>query len=540
MRYHVHFETLGCRLNQIESESAARFFSDSGFSVDLENMSASAVPAERTVLCVVNTCTVTTKAEQKARRVIRLLLKKYPAAAVVVTGCYAQVEPDEISAMDERIAVLPGMKKSRLADIPPILSSFIHERPKSNCAKYDAEYNFDACGFVHHLSEKLFSVSGGGVLSPPRKQPLKPAVFKAVPTAQIPASAKNTSFIGFSEDPFRLSTDTFLAHSRSSIKIQDGCNCSCTYCRIRIARGNSVSLDAESVLSRVQALQRAGQSEVVITSVNIAQYASEYGGRKIGFTDLLQILLDKTDGIAFRLSSLYPEVVDEKFCALASDDRIRPHFHLSVQSGSDKILKAMNRPYRIEQVYKAVELLKAAKKDPFLACDIIAGFPGETDEDFDKTLELCRKANFTWIHVFPFSPRPGTKAYSMKPKVAQSVTGKRVSEIFSLACKNKTDYILAMKGKALTAVAEKAFKADHGEVKNAGEKRPQGGRFKNTSCFSALTENFLHCIVDCGDCGEKTVPRPGTSVKIKIVSPLEDEIRAGKEEEARAKLVRVF
>ena len=537
MRYHVHFETLGCRLNQIESESAARFFSDSGFSVDLENISASAVPAERTVLCVVNTCTVTTKAEQKARRVIRLLLKKYPAAAVVVTGCYAQVEPDEILAMDERIAVLPGMKKSRLADIPPILNSFINERPKSNRLDYD----FDACGFVHHLSEKLFSVSVGGVvLSPLRKASLKRALFKAIPVAQNPPSVKNSSFIGFSEDPFRLSTDTFLAHSRSSIKIQDGCNCSCTYCRIRIARGNSVSLDAESVLSRVQALQTAGQSEVVITSVNIAQYASEYCGHKIDFTDLLQILLDKTDGIAFRLSSLYPEVVNEKFCALASDDRIRPHFHLSVQSGSDKILKAMKRPYGIEQVYKAVELLKAAKKDPFLACDIIAGFPGETDEDFWETLELCRKANFTWIHVFPFSPRPGTKAYSMKPKVAESVTGKRVSEIFSLACKNKIDYILAMKGKALTAVAEKAFKASCGEVKNADETERQFGRRESTTCFSALTENFLHCIVDCGGCGEKTVPRPGTSVKIKIVSPLEDEIKAGKEEEARARLVRIF
>ena len=206
----------------------------------------------------------------------------------------------------------------------------------------------------------------------------------------------SSSVPGIISSPFRLSTDTFLNHSRSSLKIQDGCNCVCTYCRIRLARGKSVSLDAKEVIERVQALEKAGQSEVVITTVNISQYSSEYDGKKVRFADLLELILENSEKIGIRISSLYPEIVDEKLARLFENPRICPYFHISVQSGSDSVLAKMKRPYKIEAVYRATELLRRAKGNPFIACDIIflsaallSSMPSRSAQDLEQRLSKC-------------------------------------------------------------------------------------------------------------------------------------------------------
>ena len=211
----IRFETTGCRLNQIESESAAKKFTDSGFEVLLEPLTAKSPADESTVLCVINTCAVTQKAEQKDRRIIRLVLEKCPNAAVVVTGCYAQLSPEFILGMSSRIACLPGQIKSRLSFIPALL------------IKKGSDFNAES--FAKELNSTLFLRNDG-------KQ-------------------------GISENAFALSTDSFLAHSRSSIKIQDGCNNRCSYCTINAARGHSVSLDVQTVIDRVVQLENAGQAE---------------------------------------------------------------------------------------------------------------------------------------------------------------------------------------------------------------------------------------------------------------------------------------
>lgn len=480
MNLKIHFETLGCRLNQIESESAARFFSDAGFFVQMESVNAQNAEDRNVIICVVNTCTVTTKAEQKARRVIRLLLKKFPLATVIVTGCYAQVEPAEIEKIDNRIAVLKGMNKARLSEVPEVLKNFLGGNKVFDESKYSP------VDFTKLLRNSVF-------VQPERVQ---------------------------AENPFKLSTDTFLSHSRSSLKIQDGCNCQCTYCRIHIARGKSVSLAADEVIKRVNDLKNAGQKEVVITTVNIGQYRSEYEGKKIDFTDLLEILLEKTSGISFRLSSLYPEIVDERFAQIIKDERVCPHFHISLQSGSDRILHLMKRPYKVDQVYTAIELLKKAKKNPFIACDIIAGFPGETEEDFAETLKLVDWAKFSWIHAFPFSARPGTEAYSMKPKIPESVAGKRVNQLLEIACKNKIEYINELCGHTIRAIAEKSID------------------FEGKKCFRSVTENFLHCVVELSE--GQIIPDSGSRICLKIVKPLEKSIKKGSEEEAFATLLSVY
>ncbi|HQL32473.1 MAG TPA: tRNA (N(6)-L-threonylcarbamoyladenosine(37)-C(2))-methylthiotransferase MtaB [Treponemataceae bacterium] len=451
----IHFETLGCKLNQIETESIADAFSKAGFKPDLgretsgDNQSDSAVylPVGIPILSIINTCTVTGKAEQKARRLIRLLLRKYPASPVLVTGCYAEVEQASIAAIDPRVIVFPGSVKGALAELP----EFLLERETRNPG-----------------------------------EPVK-AILESFCTR-----ARETD--GQTSHTFALATDTFIAHSRASIKIQDGCNNACSYCRIRLARGKSVSIDAAEAIERIRRIEIAGWKEVVLTGVNLSQYRS----RGIDFAGLLARILDKTDSIAIRISSLYPERVNAELAPILTNPRIRPHFHLSVQSGSDRILESMRRPYRAQDVAQAVSILRTVKKNPFLACDIIAGYPGETDEDFEHTLTLCKTAEFAWIHAFPFSPRPGTEAWSMKPHIPERIATERVARLTALAQENRRHYTESWIGKELAAIVEK--KTGNGSI-------------------HILTENYLEAELLLPPGTATPEPHPGSEIRVQLDSP---------------------
>lgn len=443
----IHFETLGCKVNQIESESAARAFADVGFSVDNHNWTAAEPIHSETILCVVNTCTVTGKAEQKARRVIKLMLNLCPNACVLVTGCYAELDSEIIKKIDARIAVLPGQQKDQLAVLP----KWVKQKSNGLAASENA---FTDSMFSTNLINEFINLHKAD----------KPLLFK-------------------------LSTDTFLEHSRASIKIQDGCNNSCAFCRIHLARGKSVSLDADEILHRVQRLEDAGQVEVVLTGVNVSQYKSN----SFNLIKLLDYLLSNTKNISYRLSSLYPQGITDDFCNVLKNPRIRQSFHLSVQSGSDVILEKMGRPYRSAQVLEAVNKLRQVKPNAFVACDIIVGFPGETEEDFLQTVELCKKCNFTWIHVFPFSARPGTVAALMKPKVPSAIADNRVKIITQLALEQKKAYINLQKNNIFAAVIEK----------------------RSTPVTKAVTDNFLH--VRIVKPSKDVLELGGKEVQVKIV-----------------------
>ena len=211
-----------------------------------------------------------------------------------------------------------------------------------------------------------------------------------------------------------------------------------------------------------------------------------------------------TKSVSFRISSLYPERVDDALCKIIQNERIRPHFHLSVQSGSDNILHAMKRPYFAKTVENAVKNIRKIKPNAFIACDIIAGFPGETEKDFELTKELCQKCNFTWIHAFPFSPRPGTEAYKMKNQVPQRIANERVKWLCDEAKKNKKIYIENFIGKEILAIIEK----------------------RRTNPVRAVSENFLHLEL----LGEQNalIALQGKEVRVKILSAktisLNDEI----------------
>lgn len=471
----IRIETLGCRLNQIESESAARFFIDNSFTVSLEGVTASTNEDKNLLVSIINTCTVTTKAEQKARRLIRLHLKKFPEALIVITGCYAQVAKDELEKMDNRICVIGGQIKSRIAEVPLLLKNYVNNS------------KWDVLQFKEILNKEIFS-------KPQEKS-------------------------GFPEDSFKFSTSSFLAHSRASLKIQDGCNNNCSYCAIHIARGKSVSIDVQTAIDRVVELEKSGQDEVVITTVNIGQYKGAYKDGFCNFSQLLKLLLENTSKINFRISSLYPQIVDEEFCSVISDSRVRPHFHISVQSGSDKILELMNRQYKAQAVIDACNNLKKAKKNPFLACDIITGFPGETKEDFTKTMELCENCGFSWIHAFPFSERPGTPACSMKNKVSQSESGERAKRLTDWAIGSKINYLNGFVGKELPAILETV-------------KRPVGVLSANRFVYHAVTENFIHCEI----ISEKNL-EVNKTVNLRIKKVLSDRIMKGGDIEVEAEII---
>ena len=460
----VRIETLGCRLNQIESESAAQLFIESGFNVvfSIDDVD------KDTCLVIINTCAVTQKAEQKARRIFRLVLKKYVNAVVLVTGCYAQLSKNEIEKIDSRIAVLGGQIKSRISKLPELL--------KNNS--------------------------------------LEPAKFALLVKNQICVAPALKP--GFPEDSFKFAASSLQAHSRSSLKIQDGCNNNCAFCTIHIARGHSVSLDVKSALERVLALENQGYDEVVLTTINIAQYKGLFVDEKgveqyYNFSALLKYLLASTKKINFRISSLYPEIVNDDFCKVIMDPRVRPHFHISVQSGSNKILELMNRKYNRDDVIKACHDLRAAKPDCFLACDIITGFPSETDDDFEQTMDLCKACDFTWVHTFPFSPRPGTPAFDMKPKIPQSVSQARAKSLNNWAVQQKTNYIQSFIGKPLTAVIEKE----------------QPATTPAKYVYNCMTENFIHCQVS----SPQPLKESQASV-ITINSVLSENIHKGGEIEA--------
>ena len=430
--------TLGCKLNLLESEAFTDVFMQAGFS--LFNPDTSSFPS----IVLINTCTVTSKADQKARRVIRKALRDYPDSFVFVTGCYAQLNKEEIVKLEEnksgRFFVLKASDKENILALPRYIDS------SKNLREALKIWNED-------LLKKDSKKSGNG-------------------------DASN----------FQFSPEKFSSHTRSFLKIQDGCDNHCTYCRIRLARGPSVSLDSNHVLERLKILEE-NYAEAVLTGVNISQYKDQSCGN---FWELLDFLLAGTSEISLRLSSLAPDKIDECFAKILANKRIRPHFHLSVQSGSKKILEKMGRAYDAQSIKKSVSLLRNIKDDPFLACDIITGFPGETENEFNETLVLCGEIGFAWIHVFPFSKRPATPAWSFLDVVPEKEINKRVQTLTDLAWQGRAGYINRWLGREVDVLVEK---------KNS-----------SASLCRGISENYLKLLIHC----KEKPPLPGSVIRCRL------------------------
>jgi threonylcarbamoyladenosine tRNA methylthiotransferase MtaB len=406
MPLRVSFRTLGCKLNQLETEAVADAFAREGALV----LPFGAEGLEEADLVVVNTCTVTGKADRSARRLVRLALEAGPRAVVVATGCYAQVEAEVLAALGERVLVLPGADKAALLALPRRLAE---------------------AGLTEGLNGR------GDLL----------AFLRGALEADGGADAVDGRF---DYDP-----GGFAFHSRPALKVQDGCDRDCAYCRVRIARGAAASLPAALALDRALSLERAGRAEIVLTGVNLSLYRDG----ELGFPGLLRSLVAGTERAAFRLSSYEPDAVDDAFLEAFTLPRVRPHLHLAVQSGSDSILRSMGRRYSSDDVAAAARALRAVRDDPCISADFIVGFPGETRGDFEATLELARGIGFARVHVFRFSPRPGTRAQSLPDPVPERVADERARALSELGLVSSEAYASRWAEREVRAVLERDLRA---------------------------------------------------------------------------------
>jgi len=401
----VAFHTLGCKVNHYETEAIKEAFVSRGAEIVGEDEAADAY--------IINTCTVTNIADRKSRQFIRRVKKINPDAVVAVTGCYAQVAADEVAAMLEVDLVIGNGRKSEI------------------------------CGLV---SEKLASAQKGTNANAPDASG-RHADIMVIPRDKLT----------FYEDLGKV-TSAGEDRSRAYIKIQDGCDRFCSYCLIPYARGPVRSRPAGEIIEEVKALVEAGFREVVLTGINTALYGTE-AGAECTLSQLLTMLdeMEVPDGHDFRirLSSLEPTVVDkDNVEEIIRHRRLCHHLHLSVQSGSSKILKAMNRHYSSEDYLEIADAIRAY--DPLfgITTDIIVGFPGETEDDFADSLSMVKQARFGRTHVFRYSPRRGTAGAAMKDAVPEKVKKERADVLEALGDKVAKTFIGANLGVMHTILIE--------------------------------------------------------------------------------------
>jgi threonylcarbamoyladenosine tRNA methylthiotransferase MtaB len=331
-------------------------------------------------LYVINTCSVTDHADRKCRKVVQQALKHNPAAFVAIVGCYAQLKPQEIAGIPGVGAVLGAAEKFRLAELLTTL-----ERPAAG--------------------------QPGTVLA----------------------------------SPISAATEFHAAHSlgertRTFLKVQDGCDYSCSFCTIPLARGSSRSGSVASVVARAQELAATGVKEIVLTGVNLGDFGLQGPDRQRqeNFTQLVQALDEFSDIQRFRISSCEPNLLtDEVIRLVAQSRRFMPHFHIPLQSGSDKILGLMRRRYRRQLYADRVALIKEVMPHACIGVDVIVGFPGETEADFLDTYQFLNELPISYLHVFPYSERPDTLAPSLPGRVPERIRSERTTQLRSLSEKKK-------------------------------------------------------------------------------------------------------
>ncbi len=358
----------------------------------LEHGHEPAAPGEIAEAVIVNTCAVTAESGRKSRQTIRRLRDENPGAVVAVCGCYSQLDPESVEKTG--------------ADV--IFGSNDH------------------IGLVAALEKAL----GTGEHSRSIDEPFKRRIFE-----QLPAGA-------------------VAGRTRAMLKIQDGCVNFCSYCIIPYTRGRLRSLPLEAAAEETARIDAEGYREIVLTGIEVASYGVDLPG-KPGLADIIETVADSAPNMRIRLGSLEPTVITEDFCRrLAATGKLCRHFHLSLQSGCDKTLKAMNRKYDTAEFYRAVELLREYFPGCALTADLICGFPGETEEDHAATLEFIRKCGFEDMHIFPYSRRPGTPADKMPGQCENALKSRRTHEAQKIAAELHAEFMRASVGQTLPVLFE--------------------------------------------------------------------------------------
>ncbi|MDY3006973.1 tRNA (N(6)-L-threonylcarbamoyladenosine(37)-C(2))-methylthiotransferase MtaB [Anaerococcus porci] len=390
-----NIKTLGCKVNQYESEAIEEIFKKRGFEKREENAD----------IYVINTCTVTNMSDRKSRQTISRARRENKDAIIAVIGCYSQVKADEVKEIEGVDIILGSRNKEEVVDL---------------CVKF---------------------------------------IEDQIKTENVEDFTKKESI-----EDLEISKQSDM--TRAYIKIQDGCNMYCSYCLIPYARGNIASRDLVSIINEAKRLRDNGYKEIVLTGIHVASYGKDFD-IKISLIDVIEHIA-KIDGIErIRLSSMEPRHITKDFlermkaCKKACD-----HFHLSLQSGSDEILKLMNRKYDTKLYKKKVDLIREVFPNAGITTDIIVGFPNETEKNHEETKEFIKDIKFSKIHLFKYSKRDGTKASTMKNQVNGNVKKRRSKELSEIEKENTKDFLKKQIGKTLSVLFEtktelKGFKSGY-------------------------------------------------------------------------------
>ena len=397
----VAFYTLGCKLNFSETSTIARNFQDEGFErVDFEEFAD---------MYVINTCSVTENADKQFKQIVRKAMKINDKAFVAAVGCYAQLKPEELAAVDGVDLVLGATEKFKITD------------------------------YINDLSKNDFS---------------------EIHSCEI------------AEADFYVGSYSIGDRTRAFLKVQDGCDYKCTYCTIPLARGISRSDALENVLKNAADISQQGIKEIVLTGVNIGDYGKgEFGNKKHEhtFLDLVQAL-DKVNGIErLRISSIEPNLLKNETIDFVSKSRtFVPHFHIPLQSGSNEILAKMKRRYQREVYTERVNKIREVMPDACIGVDVIVGFPSETDENFLETYHFLNEMDISYLHVFTYSERDNTEAASMENVVPINVRNKRSKMLRGLSVKKRRGFYESQIGTSRTVLFESENKEGyiHGFTEN--------------------------------------------------------------------------
>ncbi len=433
-----YVENFGCRATQADGASIERQFEQQGFD-------PAAAPSEAE-LVVLNTCTVTAAADHDARAAIRRIHRQNPNAQIIVTGCYAQRAPEEIAAIPGVTKVIGNSHKHLLAEISTQHSALSTQgRPQTS----------DLGPQQNQESENFVPLS---VLTPDARR-LTPDVW----VSDIFAHTELLAAPVF---------DAANERTRPNLKIQDGCNNRCSFCVIPYVRGKSRSLTTDRILEEVNTLVAAGYQEVVLSGINLGRWGRdltreaqvESGDQRPAtrdrhpkFENLIRLILYQTAVPKLRISSVEPmDWTDDLISLMATSPRIAKHAHVPMQSGSDTVLRRMHRKYRPKHYVDRIMKIRAAMPDAAIGADVMVGFPGETDREFEETRGMVDDLPFTYLHVFTYSARPGTPAASVPHQVHERIARERNRILRELASAKKLAFMQSHLGKTIEAITLKS------------------------------------------------------------------------------------
>ena len=392
-----YIENFGCRATDADAAALRRSLESQGW--------RRAAGQEAAELVVLNTCTVTAAADSQAREAVRKIHRVNPAARIIVTGCYAQRAPEEITALPGVFAVVGNSRQREIPEIAQRRSSNGNFVPLSALARAD----------------RAAAIITGDVS----------ALDWVEPGAPEPAGDA----------------------TRPILKVQDGCNHRCAYCVIPFVRGQSRSLSPEEVIARVDLAVAAGAREVVLSGINLGSYGRDLSPRG-SLAALVVRILAQTQIEQIRFSSIEAQHVTADFAALmAGSGRIAPHFHVPLQSGSDRILQAMHRWYRTAHYAERVLRMREMLPHAAIGADLIAGFPGETDADFEQTAAFLRQVPLTYLHVFSFSARPGTEAARLENSLPPPVVRERARSLRAIGLEKSAAFRASQAGREIRALS---------------------------------------------------------------------------------------